>query len=89
MGGYKLRGRCGFASMAPSFLGCWFFWFASAVYWCFSVLSLSPCGSSLYTPYILLGALLSFAQYTTFMDQKKKKKSGSKLPLQLQESTLK
>ena len=34
----------------------------------------SPCGSFLYTPYVLLGAWFSFVQYTAFIDSKKKKK---------------
>ena len=71
MGGYKLRGWCGFAAMAPGFLAWLVFWFASSVYWRFFVLFFSPSGSSLYTPCILLGALLSFAQYTAFIDKKK------------------
>ena len=38
----------------------------------FLCFSLSPCGSFFYTPCILLGALLSFAQYIAFIDKKKK-----------------
>ena len=55
----------------------WVGWFFCLLVLCtgaFLCFSLSPCGSSLYTPYILLGALLSFAQYTAFINQKKKKK---------------
>ena len=36
--------------------------------------SFPPCGSFLYTPCVLLGALFPSVQYTAFIDKKKKKK---------------
>ena len=48
----------------------WFFGLLVSVLALFcSFFFLSPCGSSLYTS----GSLALFAQYTTFIDQKKKK----------------
>ena len=73
MGGCKLRGWCGFAGLALGCLGWLVFWFVSSI-GAFLSFFLSPCGSFLYTPCILLGALLSFVQYIAFTDQKKKKK---------------
>ena len=46
------------------------FWFASAVYWRFSVLFSFSLWFLFVYPCILLGALLSFAQYIAFIDQK-------------------
>ena len=67
MGGCKLRGWCGFACLALGFLG-WLVLRSAC-----SDFFLSPCGSFLYTPCILLGALLFSAQYIAFIDKKKKK----------------
>ena len=73
MGGCKLRGWCGFVGLALGFLDWLVFWYVSST-GAFLSFVLSPCGSFLYTPYILLGTLLSFVQYIAFIDQKKKKK---------------
>ena len=54
---------------------CWlagFFFFFGLVGFSVCVFYLfffSSCGSFLYTPFILLGALLSFAQYIAFIDK--------------------
>ena len=73
MGGCKLRGWCGFDSLALGFLGWWVFWLVNSA----TGASLSsPCGSFLYTPCVLLGVLFPFVQYTAFIDPKKKKKKS-------------
>ena len=46
------------------------FWYVSST-GTFLSFFLSPCSSFLYTPCILMGALLSFVQYIAFTDQKK------------------
>ena len=70
MGGCKLRGWCSFVGLAIGFfLGWLVFLFVCSVP--FSFFSLSLWFLFVY-PCILLGALLSFAQYIAFIDQKKK-----------------
>ena len=69
MGGYKLRGWCGFVGLGLGFLvGRFFGWFVFAAsillsfFFPFYV-------SFLYTPScVLLGTLFSFVQYTAFIE---------------------